>query len=95
MDADSDAKVTKEEFLAFHSRHLGLLFASLDKDKNGTLDEREIAVTVRRVPAPGQSPAGRPGVRVPAGVSRIVRPPVTRPQMPPVPVKPAEQKEAK
>ena len=52
-DTDKDGKISREEFLAAAEA----MFAEIDKDKKGSVDERQLADGVNRLmPAPGRGP---------------------------------------
>jgi enterochelin esterase-like enzyme len=53
-DTNKDGKISREEFLAAAEA----MFAEIDKDKNGTVDERQVADGINRLmPAPGRGSA--------------------------------------
>jgi enterochelin esterase-like enzyme len=57
-DADKDGKMTREEFLAAAQK----LFDEWDKDKKGSVDEKQLAEGLNGLlPAPGGRPGGGPG----------------------------------
>jgi len=51
-DTDKDGKVTQEELVAAARE----LFKELDKDKKGTLDEKQLAEGINRILRPGRGP---------------------------------------